>query len=152
MHACIIAHDYAYTPPHTHLHTHMHPSPHNTHNTKHTTHTYTHIHAGTCIHACTHTHTHTHHTHIYTTNTNTHTAQTTHSGNSPGGMTMLQTSEISLYFMMRSLEVVAVREGDALIHLQQHQRTHHVYKTLTLNSNHPHPTLHTGLKKHVHVT
>lgn len=38
----------------------------------------------------------------------------THSGISPGGMTILITSEISLYFMIRSEEVVDVRDGDAL--------------------------------------
>lgn len=37
----------------------------------------------------------------------------TYSGASPGGMTMLMTSDISLYFMIRSEAVVDVREGDA---------------------------------------
>lgn len=37
----------------------------------------------------------------------------THSGSLPGGMTMLIESDIRLYFMMRSLDVVEDREGDA---------------------------------------
>ena len=151
-------------PPHTHTYTHTCIPPPITHTTQNTPHT--HIHTSMQVHAYTHTHTrmharartntrthaHTHaHTHTHTNHkhTYTHTAQTTHSGNSPGGMTMLQTSEISLYFMMRSLEVVAVREGDAFTCSSINA---HVYKTSTLNSNHPHPMPHTGLKKHVHVT
>ena len=43
----------------------------------------------------------------------------TYSGSSPGGMTILQTSEISLYFMIRSLEVVAVNEGEAFTSINQ---------------------------------
>ena len=39
---------------------------------------------------------------------------------------MLQTSEMSLYFIMRSLEVVAVREGDAFT-----CGNIHVHKTIT---------------------
>ena len=36
-----------------------------------------------------------------------------YSGVSPGGTTMLMTSEMSVYFMMRSAGVVDVSEGDA---------------------------------------
>ena len=36
-----------------------------------------------------------------------------YSGVSPGGTTMLMTSEMSLYFMMRSAVVVDVSDGDA---------------------------------------
>lgn len=37
----------------------------------------------------------------------------TYSGTCPGGMTMLMTSLMSLYFMILSLEVVLVKEGEA---------------------------------------
>ena len=37
----------------------------------------------------------------------------TYSGISPGGMTMLMVSEMRLYFMMRSLDVVDVSDGEA---------------------------------------
>lgn len=36
-----------------------------------------------------------------------------YSGISPGGITILITSDINLYFMIRSLDVVADREGEA---------------------------------------
>ena len=39
----------------------------------------------------------------------------TYSGVLPYGMTMLMMSEMSLYFMILSDDVVEVREGDALI-------------------------------------
>jgi len=38
---------------------------------------------------------------------------TSYSGNSPGGITMLMTSEMSLYFIIRSAEVVEVKDGEA---------------------------------------
>ena len=37
----------------------------------------------------------------------------THSGSSLGGTTMLMTSEMSLYFMILSADVVDVSDGDA---------------------------------------
>ena len=150
MHALLHMTMHIHPPTHTYTHTCIPPP--TTHTTQNTPHT--HIHTSMQVHAYTrahtHTHTHTYHTHIHHKHKHTHC------------------TDHSLWKLPRRNDDVAdIRnqlvlhdaiaggggsQGGRCIHLQQHQRTHHVYKTLTLNSNHPHPTLHTGLKKHVHVT
>ena len=108
MHACIVAHDYAYTPPtHTHTPTHTHASlPPTTQNTPHT---YTHI--------------HTTHTHTTNTHTHTHTHCTDHS------LWKLPRRNDDVADIRNQLvlhDAIAGgggSQGGQCIHLQQHQRT-----------------------------